>query len=49
MPAGFSQDELPLSVELVARPFADHLLLTVADAFQAETDWHLRQPPGHAW
>lgn len=49
IPAGFSRDGLPLSVQLVARPFAEQLLLAVAGAFQAVTDWHLRQPPGHAW
>jgi aspartyl-tRNA(Asn)/glutamyl-tRNA(Gln) amidotransferase subunit A len=45
VPAGFSGEGLPLAFQLAARPFAEGLLLRVADAYQRVTDWHLRAPP----
>lgn len=45
LPCGFHPSGLPLSVQVVGRPHADYELLAAADAFQARTDWHLRQPP----
>ncbi|MGX9389533.1 amidase [Nitrobacteraceae bacterium UC4446_H13] len=45
VPAGLSKAGLPMSFQLVGRPFAEGLLLRVADAFQRETDWHRRRPP----
>lgn len=44
VPAGFSADGLPLAFQLVGRPFAEGLLLRVADAYQRATDWHRRVP-----
>lgn len=45
VPAGLSKAGLPMSFQLVGRPFAEGLLLRIADAFQRETDWHRRRPP----
>jgi aspartyl-tRNA(Asn)/glutamyl-tRNA(Gln) amidotransferase subunit A len=36
---------LPLALQIVGRPFAEDVVLRVADAFQRRTDWHLRVPP----
>jgi aspartyl-tRNA(Asn)/glutamyl-tRNA(Gln) amidotransferase subunit A len=47
VPAGFSSDGLPFGVQIVCRPFAEALLLRVADALQRHTDWHLAVPPVH--
>lgn len=44
VPAGFSADGLPLAFQLVGRPFAEGLLLRVADAYQRATDWHRQVP-----
>jgi aspartyl-tRNA(Asn)/glutamyl-tRNA(Gln) amidotransferase subunit A len=44
VPAGFTANGLPASFQLVARPFAEALLLRVAAAYQARTDWHERLP-----
>lgn len=46
LPAGFSQDGLPMGVQLIAKPWHENLLLGVGRAFQSATDWHLRVPPG---
>jgi Asp-tRNA(Asn)/Glu-tRNA(Gln) amidotransferase A subunit family amidase len=35
----------PVTATLVGATFRDDLLLAVADAYQRETDWHLRRPP----
>jgi aspartyl-tRNA(Asn)/glutamyl-tRNA(Gln) amidotransferase subunit A len=45
IPCGFTQAQLPFSLQLLAPPFADALALDVADAYQSATNWHLRRPP----
>jgi len=45
LPCGFSDDNLPLSVQVLAPPFEDALALQVAEAFQMITDFHTRRPP----
>ncbi|WP_448061090.1 amidase [Cellulomonas hominis] len=45
VPCGFSSGGLPLALQVVGRPFADGVVLKVADAYQRVTDWHLQVPP----
>jgi aspartyl-tRNA(Asn)/glutamyl-tRNA(Gln) amidotransferase subunit A len=45
LPMGFTETGLPLSLQLAARPFEEALALKAGDAYQNETDWHLRVPP----
>ena len=45
IPCGFSEDNLPLSLQIVGKPMADGLLMRVAHAYQQVTDWHMRRPP----
>jgi aspartyl-tRNA(Asn)/glutamyl-tRNA(Gln) amidotransferase subunit A len=45
LPAGFTGDGLPLSVQLVGRRFEDDRLLALASEYQRITDWHSRWPP----
>jgi aspartyl-tRNA(Asn)/glutamyl-tRNA(Gln) amidotransferase subunit A len=45
IPAGFSASGLPLSMQIVGKPFAEQTVLQVADAFQRITDYHLQVPP----
>jgi aspartyl-tRNA(Asn)/glutamyl-tRNA(Gln) amidotransferase subunit A len=45
VPAGFSTSGLPLSMQIVGKPFAEATVLKVADALQRITDWHLAEPP----
>lgn len=45
-PSGFSSGGLPLSIQLVGPAFSEGLLCSVADVYQAHTDWHLAVPPG---
>jgi aspartyl-tRNA(Asn)/glutamyl-tRNA(Gln) amidotransferase subunit A len=42
IPAGFSSNDLPLSIMLSGRPFDEATVLSAAHAFQQVTDWHKR-------
>lgn len=46
LPSGFSPDDVPTAVQLVARHFDEAALVRAASAFQSETTWHRRHPPG---
>jgi aspartyl-tRNA(Asn)/glutamyl-tRNA(Gln) amidotransferase subunit A len=46
LPAGFSEEGLPMGVQLIAKPWHENLLLAAGRAFQEATDWHVRVPPG---
>ena len=45
VPCGFTEDGLPLSMQLVGRPFAENTLFRVGHSYQQLTDWHERRPP----
>jgi amidase len=45
VPAGFTPDGLPLSVQLIAKPRQDHLLLSLAAQIEAERPWAGKRPP----
>ncbi|WP_374445341.1 amidase [Stella sp.] len=44
LPIGFDGLGLPMAIQLVARPFAEPLLLRLAHQYQQATDWHRRVP-----
>lgn len=45
IPGGFTGDNLPIGLQLGARPFAEATLLRVAHAFEQATPWHTRRAP----
>jgi amidase len=45
VPAGFADDGLPLSVQLVGRPGDEATLLSLAAQIEAESRWVDRRPP----
>jgi aspartyl-tRNA(Asn)/glutamyl-tRNA(Gln) amidotransferase subunit A len=49
LPCGFTQEGLPVGLQLLGPPFSEELLLRTARMYEAATDWHTRRPPlGHA-
>jgi aspartyl-tRNA(Asn)/glutamyl-tRNA(Gln) amidotransferase subunit A len=45
VPCGFSSTGLPLSMQIVGKPFDEATVLQVGDAYQQSVDWQLRVPP----
>ncbi len=45
IPIGFTDDGLPLSMQIVGKPFDEATVLRLGDAFQQLTDWHLQTAP----
>jgi aspartyl-tRNA(Asn)/glutamyl-tRNA(Gln) amidotransferase subunit A len=45
LPAGFTEDGLPVGVQLVGRHFDEATLLRLGHAFQSATEFHERLPP----
>jgi aspartyl-tRNA(Asn)/glutamyl-tRNA(Gln) amidotransferase subunit A len=45
VPDGFTATGLPLSLQIVCRPYDEATALRIGWAYQAATDWHERRPP----
>jgi aspartyl-tRNA(Asn)/glutamyl-tRNA(Gln) amidotransferase subunit A len=45
VPCGFGTDGLPVGLQVVGPPFSEPLLVALVEAYQRETDHHLRRPP----
>ena len=45
LPCGFSDEGLPIGLQIGGRPGADQTVLNVAYAYEQATDWHNRRPP----
>ncbi len=45
VPCGFSQDGLPIGLQLAGRAFDEATVLRTAHAYEQATDWHRRRPP----
>jgi aspartyl-tRNA(Asn)/glutamyl-tRNA(Gln) amidotransferase subunit A len=45
IPCGFSENGLPVGLQLVGHPYAEETLLSIAAAYESDTDWHRRKPP----
>jgi aspartyl-tRNA(Asn)/glutamyl-tRNA(Gln) amidotransferase subunit A len=45
IPGGFSQEGLPIGLQLTGRAFDEQTVFRVAHAYQEATDWHLQRPP----
>ena len=45
VPCGFTQEGLPVGLQIVGPPGGEAKVLGLARAYQARTDWHRRRPP----
>ena len=46
VPDGFTRNGLPLSLQIICRPYDEATALRIGWAYQQMTDWHERRPPG---
>jgi len=44
VPCGFSNENLPIGLQIMGRPFEEGMLLRVAYTFETNTDFHLKKP-----
>ncbi len=44
LPCGFSEDGLPIGLQIIGKPFAEAEMLQAAYAFEQATDWNKRVP-----
>lgn len=44
VPAGFSASGLPLSLQIIGRPFDEATILRIGHTWEQATDWHRRRP-----
>jgi aspartyl-tRNA(Asn)/glutamyl-tRNA(Gln) amidotransferase subunit A len=45
VPCGYDTNSCPIGLQIAGRPFAEARVMKVADAWQRDTDFHLRRPP----
>ncbi len=45
VPCGFTVENLPISLQVVGRPFEEATVMGVAHAYEQATPWHTRRPP----
>ena len=44
LPGGFTQNGLPVGIQLIGKPLDEYTILDIGFAFQKETDFHKRRP-----
>ena len=44
LPCGFTEEGLPIGLQVIAKPFEEQMALRVARAYERETDWNARRP-----
>jgi aspartyl-tRNA(Asn)/glutamyl-tRNA(Gln) amidotransferase subunit A len=45
IPCGFSQNKLPIALQLVGKPFDEVAILRAGYTYQQNTEWHKQRPP----
>ena len=46
IPCGISSKNLPIGLQIMGPHLSECLLYKVAHAYEQETDWHTKRPPG---
>ena len=44
VPIGFGANDLPIAMQIAAKPFAEATVLRIGDAYERATDWTARVP-----
>jgi len=45
VPCGFTQDQLPIGLQIMAKRFDEEAVLRAAYAYEQDTPWHRMRPP----
>jgi Asp-tRNA(Asn)/Glu-tRNA(Gln) amidotransferase A subunit family amidase len=45
VPCGFSENKLPIALQLVGKPFDEATILRAGYTYQQHTEWHKQRPP----
>jgi len=45
VPCGFTQEGLPVGLQIIGKAFDEATILSLGHAYQEATDWHKRRPP----
>lgn len=45
LPAGFTNNKLPVGMQLIGKKFSEGELLQLGSAYQSTTQWHVQKPP----
>ena len=45
IPCGFSEQGLPIGLQLAGKPYYENAILRTAYAYEQSTDWHNSRPP----
>jgi len=43
VPCGFSKENLPIGLHIVAKPFAEEMLFRIAHTYEQNTEWHKKR------
>ena len=44
LPCGFSKNNLPIGLQIMAKPFGEETMFRIAYSYEQSTDWHKRKP-----
>jgi aspartyl-tRNA(Asn)/glutamyl-tRNA(Gln) amidotransferase subunit A len=44
VPCGFSPERMPVGLQIIGKPYDEETVLRIADAFERNTEWHLKFP-----
>ena len=45
VPCGFTNDRLPIGLQLTGRMFDEETILRIADAYERDSEWSMQEPP----
>ncbi|MCM8798709.1 MAG: Asp-tRNA(Asn)/Glu-tRNA(Gln) amidotransferase subunit GatA [Candidatus Omnitrophica bacterium] len=45
LPCGFTQEGLPIGMQIMGKPFDEETIFRFAYTYEQNTDWHLKKPP----
>ena len=41
---GFTDEDVPMSIQIAAKPFDEAMMFRIANAYEKATEWHTRHP-----